>query len=150
MPDNTQPLNISDLTEYKARSGVQMKKQLHEHANALLTKLIRSMLDEADDTLFEFSSNADTNLAQQGYLDAMREVRLKRNDIERGFFTALNNPYWSLSMNQPTPNLTVTIFNYAMSPYPDWQQKAWGASLLIMAGVLFLTICGRVFISERK
>lgn len=65
-------------------------------------------------------------------------------------FTALNSPYWPLSMNQPTPNLTVTIFNYAMSPYPDWQQKAWGASLLIMAGVLFLTICGRVFIRERK
>jgi hypothetical protein len=93
MPDNTQPLNISDMSEYKARSGSHMKKQLHEHANTLLTKLIRSMLDKADDTLFEFSSNADTNLAQQGYLDAMREVRLKRNDIERGFFAALNNAF---------------------------------------------------------
>lgn len=65
-------------------------------------------------------------------------------------FTALNNPYWELSLNHPTPNLTVTIFNYAMSPYPDWQQKAWGASLLIMAGVLFLAIIGRAVIREKR
>jgi hypothetical protein len=103
MPDNTQTLNISDLSEYKARSGVHMKKQLHEHANALLTKLIRSMLDEADDTLFEFSSNADSNLAQQGYLDAMREVRLKRNDIERGFFAALNKAFSAFDKDKVLP-----------------------------------------------
>ncbi len=93
MSDNTQLLNVSDLSEYKARNSVHMKNQLHEHAIALLTRLIRSMLDEADDTLFEFSSNADSNLAQQGYLDAMRETRLKRNDIERGFFAALKDAF---------------------------------------------------------
>lgn len=65
-------------------------------------------------------------------------------------FTALNSPYWTLSMNHPTPNLPVTIFNYAMSPYTDWQQKAWGASLLIMAGVLFITILGRFMIRPKK
>ena len=41
-------------------------------------------------------------------------------------FTALNSPYWVSSLNEPTPNLTVTIFNYAMSPYPDWQQTGLG------------------------
>jgi len=65
-------------------------------------------------------------------------------------FTALNNPYWVFSLNRPTPNLTVTIFNYAMSPYPDWQQQAWGASLLITVGVLLLSVLGRLVIRERK
>lgn len=65
-------------------------------------------------------------------------------------FTALNSPYWVSSLNEPTPNLTVTIFNYAMSPYPDWQQKAWGASLLITFGVLILTISARFLLREKK
>jgi phosphate transport system permease protein len=58
-------------------------------------------------------------------------------------FTALNSPYWPRSLFEPTANLTVTIFNYAMSPYPDWQAKAWGASFLITAGVLGATILTR-------
>ncbi len=65
-------------------------------------------------------------------------------------FTALNSPYWVSSLNEPTPNLTVTIFNYAMSPYPDWQQKAWGASLLITVSVLILTLSARFLLRERK
>lgn len=65
-------------------------------------------------------------------------------------FTALNSPYWMHSLNEPTANLTVTIFNYAMSPYRDWQAQAWGASLLIMAGVLFLTIVARLLIAEKR
>ena len=58
-------------------------------------------------------------------------------------FTALNSPYWLSSLGEPTPNLTVTIFNYAMSPYPDWQQMAWGASLLITGAVLALSLVAR-------
>ena len=58
-------------------------------------------------------------------------------------FTALNSPYWLSSLGEPTPNLTVTIFNYAMSPYPDWQQMAWGASLLITGAVLALNVMAR-------
>jgi len=58
-------------------------------------------------------------------------------------FTALNSPYWPSSLTHSTPNLTVTIFNYAMSPYQNWQQIAWGASLLIMTAVLFLTVIAR-------
>lgn len=65
-------------------------------------------------------------------------------------FTALNSPYWPESMNQPIANLTVTIFNYAMSPYPNWQGIAWGASLLIMVGVLFTTITARFVFREGK
>jgi phosphate transport system permease protein len=65
-------------------------------------------------------------------------------------FTALNSPYWPQSLNGPTANLTVTIFNYAMSPYPNWQQAAWGASFLITAGVLALTIVSRALAREKK
>jgi phosphate transport system permease protein len=65
-------------------------------------------------------------------------------------FTALNSPYWFHSLGEPTPNLTVTIFNYAMSPYPDWQQKAWGASLLITLGVLLTTVLTRFLLREKK
>ena len=65
-------------------------------------------------------------------------------------FTALNSPYWFKSLSGPTPNLTVTIFNYAMSPYEDWQQMAWGASLVITAGVLAFTLLARLVVRERK
>lgn len=58
-------------------------------------------------------------------------------------FTALNSPYWPSSLNEPTANLTVTIFNYAMSPYDDWQAVGWGASFLITVGVLGVTLFTR-------
>lgn len=65
-------------------------------------------------------------------------------------FTALNSPYWPTHPSEPTANLTVTIFNYAMSPYPDWHAKAWGASLLIAVAVLGMSIVARVFFREAK
>ncbi|MEW5800766.1 MAG: phosphate ABC transporter permease PstA [bacterium] len=65
-------------------------------------------------------------------------------------FTSLNSPYWPKSLSQPTANLTVTIFNYAMSPYRSWQETAWGASLLIMVAVLALTVVARFIIKEAK
>jgi phosphate transport system permease protein len=65
-------------------------------------------------------------------------------------FTALNSPYWPKSLNEPTANLTVTIFNYAMSPFEDWQQIAWGASLIIMLAVLSVTITTRIILKEAK
>jgi phosphate transport system permease protein len=65
-------------------------------------------------------------------------------------FTTLNSPYWSVALDKPMANLTVTIFNYAMSPYSDWQAKAWGASLLITAAVLLLNLTARFLARERK
>lgn len=65
-------------------------------------------------------------------------------------FTALNSPYMISSLFEPMPNLTVTIFNYAMSPYEDWQRLAWGASLLITVSVLLLNILARFIFGERK
>ena len=65
-------------------------------------------------------------------------------------FTALNSPYWTRSLREPTANLTVTIFNYAMSPYADWKAKAWGASLLITAAVLILAVFSRLIFREKR
>jgi len=65
-------------------------------------------------------------------------------------FTALNSPYWPEKLGQPTANLTVTIFNYAMSPYENWQRAAWGASLLIVVSVLALTLGARALSREKK
>ncbi|MFQ5479405.1 MAG: phosphate ABC transporter permease PstA [Candidatus Binatia bacterium] len=65
-------------------------------------------------------------------------------------FTALNSPYWMHGMNEPMANLTVTIFNYAMSPYDDWQTMAWGAAFLITAGVLVTTLVSRAILYSGK
>ncbi|MDQ6996905.1 MAG: ABC transporter permease subunit, partial [Mariprofundus sp.] len=65
-------------------------------------------------------------------------------------FTAMNSPYWMDSMNEPMANLTVTLFNYAMSPYDDWQQLAWGAAFLITISVLFVTITTRLLLGVRS
>jgi len=60
-------------------------------------------------------------------------------------FTALNNQFWSSSLNKPMANLPVVIFQFAMSPYEDWQHLAWAGALLITLGVLILNIIARLF-----
>src|SRR5437667_8328894 len=59
-------------------------------------------------------------------------------------FTALNNQFWSTDLNRPMANLPVVIFQFAMSPYADWQVLAWGGALLITAALLVLSISARV------
>jgi phosphate transport system permease protein len=59
-------------------------------------------------------------------------------------FTALNNQFWSFNLNGAMANLPVVIFQFAMSPYEDWQSLAWGGALLITAIVLILNISARV------
>ena len=51
-------------------------------------------------------------------------------------FTALNNQFWSADMNAPMANLPVVIFQFAMSPYENWQTLAWAGALLITLAVL--------------
>ncbi len=62
-------------------------------------------------------------------------------------FTALNNQFWSPDLNAPMANLPVVIFQFAMSPYADWQTLAWGGALLITATILFLSIGARLLAS---
>lgn len=60
-------------------------------------------------------------------------------------FTALNNQFWSTDMNAPMANLPVVIFQYAMSPYEEWQKLAWGGALVITLAILILNIGARTF-----
>jgi phosphate transport system permease protein len=64
-------------------------------------------------------------------------------------FTSLNNQFWSSNMNQPMANLPVVIFQFAMSPYADWQQLAWAGALLITFSVLTLNILARVLFRQQ-
>lgn len=63
-------------------------------------------------------------------------------------FTALNNQFWSSNMDQPMANLPVVIFQFAMSPYEDWQKLAWAGALLITLSVLTLNILARVLFRQ--
>jgi phosphate transport system permease protein len=62
-------------------------------------------------------------------------------------FTALNNQFWSTDLNAPMANLPVIIFQFAMSPYADWQVLAWAGALLITVTILFLNIGARFLAS---
>jgi phosphate transport system permease protein len=65
-------------------------------------------------------------------------------------FTALNNQFWSLNLNAPMASLPAVIFQFALSPYKDWQQLAWTGALIITLTVLALSIVARVLASPRK
>ncbi|SAK63663.1 phosphate transporter permease subunit PtsA [Caballeronia hypogeia] len=64
-------------------------------------------------------------------------------------FTALSNQFFSLDMNQPVANLPVTIYKFAMSPFPQWQSLAWAGVFLITLGVLGLNILARAIFSKK-
>jgi phosphate transport system permease protein len=64
-------------------------------------------------------------------------------------FTALSNQFWNADLSQPLASLPVTIFKFAMSPYENWQQLAWGAVFLITLGVLALNIAARVLLRHK-
>jgi phosphate transport system permease protein len=63
-------------------------------------------------------------------------------------FTALNNQFWSVNLNAPMPSLPVVIFQFALSPYEDWQRLAWTGALIITVAVLSLSILARVLSSK--
>jgi phosphate transport system permease protein len=65
-------------------------------------------------------------------------------------FTALNNQFFSLDMSQPMASLPAVIFQFAMSPYKNWQQLAWTGALIITLAVLLLSITARVLSAGRK
>ncbi len=59
-------------------------------------------------------------------------------------FTSFNNNFFTLNMFQPMASLTVTMYDYAMSPYKYWQDLAWAAAIILTVGVLGANIIGRV------
>ena len=65
-------------------------------------------------------------------------------------FTALNNQFWSLDLNAPIASLPVVIFQFALSPYADWQKLAWTGALIITLTVHALSITARALAASRK
>jgi phosphate transport system permease protein len=65
-------------------------------------------------------------------------------------FTALNNQFFSLNMNAPMPSLPVVIFQFALSPYEEWQKLAWTGALLITVTVLALSILARSLTARKS
>jgi len=62
-------------------------------------------------------------------------------------FTALNNQFWSTQLNAPMANLPVVIFQFALSPYKNWQNLAWAGALIITASILILSVSARVVLA---
>ncbi len=65
-------------------------------------------------------------------------------------FTALNNQFWSTNLNAPMASLPAVIFQFALSPYADWQKLAWTGALIITVTVLALSIVARALTAPRK
>jgi phosphate transport system permease protein len=65
-------------------------------------------------------------------------------------FTALNNQFWSTNLNAPLASLPVVIFQFALSPYQDWQNLAWTGALIITLAVLALSIAARALAASVK
>jgi len=65
-------------------------------------------------------------------------------------FTALNNQFWSSNLNAPMASLPMVIFQFALSPYKDWQMLAWTGALIITFTVLSLSIIARALAASRK
>src|SRR5207248_6892216 len=65
-------------------------------------------------------------------------------------FTSLNNQFWSTDLNAPMASLPAVIFQFALSPYKDWQQLAWTGALIITFTVLVLSIIARALAVARK
>ena len=65
-------------------------------------------------------------------------------------FTALNNQFWSSSLNAPLANVPVVIFQYAMSPYDEWHTLAWAGAFVLTAFVLILNIVVRILARKGK
>ena len=65
-------------------------------------------------------------------------------------FTALNNQFWSTDMSRPFPNLPAVIFQFAMSPYEDWQHLAWAGALLITVTILLINVAVRMLLGRKR
>jgi len=96
MSESNHATNVIDMNQFASKGGplgAELMQKVPEVSISILKKLIHSMLDKADDALFELSNKADNNGTQQLYFDAMRDIRLKRISIENGFTTAMQESF---------------------------------------------------------
>jgi phosphate transport system permease protein len=59
-------------------------------------------------------------------------------------FTAFNNRFFSMRLDQPISSLTVQVYTYAISPYDDWHRQAWAGALVLVAVIFVFSVLARV------
>ena len=120
MGNGVDGMNTSDnkvvSLELRGAAGERTRAQtlvLECEAVALryLPALLKSMLDSADDTLFELADKAESNTAQNAYFDAMRELRLKRQALEQGYADVLRQGFQSFLETPATPMADEPVFD---------------------------------------
>jgi len=119
-----------------------------------MLRLVPSTLREAAYALgapkWKVSFNIILRAAQSGVMTGiLLAIARVSGETAPLLFTALNNQFFSVNMNAPMANLPVTIFQFAMSPYENWNGLAWGGALLITMAVLTLNILARVVFREK-
>lgn len=80
----------------------------------------------------------------------MLEIALAAGQTAPVLLTALTSRYWPENLMQPTASLPVLIYNYAISPFEDWQQQAWGAALVLIVMVLLLNVAAQLFVALKN
>ena len=85
-----------------------------------------------------------------GHLNPLLAIARISGETAPLLFTALGNQLWSVDPNAPMASLPVTIFQFAGSPYKNWQDLAWAGALIITGAVLLLNIVARLFKTDTK
>ena len=94
-----------------------------------------------------------------GRLAGVADGAIDRNDPGRlralgeaapMLFTAFGNPFWNLNLTKPIATVPMLIYTYATGPYDDWHRKAWAASFVLMAVVLFTSVLTRTFLRGKS
>lgn len=80
----------------------------------------------------------------------MLAVALAAGQTAPVLLTALSSSFWPENLLQPSASLPVLIYTYAISPFPDWQQQAWGAALVLVVLVLMLNVTAQLFIALKS
>jgi phosphate transport system permease protein len=118
-----------------------------------MLKLVPTTLREAAFALgapkWKVSLTVVLRAAKSGVITGVLLALARVSGETAPLFTALNNQFFSTNMNAPMANLPVVIFQFAMSPYDNWVNLAWGGALLITFAVLGLNILARVVLREK-
>ena len=80
----------------------------------------------------------------------MLAVALAAGQTAPVLLTALHSSFWPENLMQPTASLPVLIYNYAISPFADWQDQAWGAALVLLAMILLLNIAAQLAVTVKN
>ena len=116
--------------------------------------LVPSALREAAAALgaprWKVMTNVVYRAARNGILTGVLLAIARVTGETAPLFTALNNQFWSTDLGAPMANLPVVIFQFALSPYDDWQKLAWGGALIITTSILALNIIARSLAGKQQ